>query len=92
MGGPIRAASLDPNNLSWCTCSEEICKEQLGGKVAWNLNGAGWSGCSPDNVRVEEVWRGEGFREDVLARGMGGAGSAAGGSGRSDGGDGGREL
>jgi hypothetical protein len=33
----IRAAS-DPSNLSWCTCSEYVCEELLGGKVTWDQN------------------------------------------------------
>lgn len=35
----IKAAS-NSSNYSWCTCSEEICTEQLHGRVAWNMNGA----------------------------------------------------
>lgn len=47
MGGPnpstsgrslesmIRAAS-DPSSYSWCTCSEVVCEELLGGRVAWD--------------------------------------------------------
>jgi hypothetical protein len=42
----IKAAS-NSTNYSWCTCSEEICTEQLGGHVAWNMNGLGWSGYVP---------------------------------------------
>lgn len=26
----------DKSNYSWCTCSEKICTEQLGGKVEWD--------------------------------------------------------
>ena len=37
----IKAASND-SNYSWCTCSEEICTEQLRGFVQWNMNGRGW--------------------------------------------------
>lgn len=37
----IKAASND-SNYSWCTCSEEICTEQLRGFVQWNMNGNGW--------------------------------------------------
>ena len=40
---PIKAASND-SNYSWCTCSEEICTEQLRGYVQWNMNGDGWKG------------------------------------------------
>ena len=39
----IKAASND-SNYSWCTCSEEICTEQLRGFVQWNMNGNGWKG------------------------------------------------
>ncbi len=39
----IKAASND-SNYSWCTCSEEICTEQLRGFVQWNMNGKGWKG------------------------------------------------
>lgn len=39
----IKAASND-SNYSWCTCSEEICIEQLRGFVQWNMNGQGWKG------------------------------------------------
>ncbi|KAK9867988.1 hypothetical protein WJX84_010855 [Apatococcus fuscideae] len=42
----IKAASK-PSSYSWCTCSEEICTQQLGGRVAWNQNGAGWKGFRP---------------------------------------------
>ena len=42
----IREASR-PGNYSWCTCSEEICTQQLGGRAAWNQHGAGWSGHRP---------------------------------------------
>lgn len=42
----IKAASK-PSSYSWCTCSEEICTQQLGGQVAWNQNGAGWKGFLP---------------------------------------------
>merc|ERR1711907_11034 len=31
LGEAIKEASKDPNNLSWCTCSEQICEKQLGG-------------------------------------------------------------
>lgn len=41
----IKAASND-SNYSWCTCSEEICTEQLRGFVQWNMNGKGWKGMS----------------------------------------------
>lgn len=34
--GPITRNS-DPSNYSWCTCSEKICLDQLGGKVEWNM-------------------------------------------------------
>ena len=40
----IKSAAKDPNNLSWCTCSEEICTQQLHGEVEWNMNGVGWKG------------------------------------------------
>ena len=40
----IKSAAKDPNNLSWCTCSEEICTQQLKGQVEWNMNGKGWKG------------------------------------------------
>merc|ERR1712224_106652 len=46
----IMAANTDPNNLSWCTCSEEICEKQLGGTVSWNMHGAGWKGYKPKNI------------------------------------------
>jgi len=42
----IKAASND-SNYSWCTCSEEICTEQLRGFVQWNMNGNGWKGYVP---------------------------------------------
>ncbi|KAK9818442.1 hypothetical protein WJX74_000998 [Apatococcus lobatus] len=42
----IKAASK-PSSYSWCTCSEEICTQQLEGRVAWNQNGAGWKGFLP---------------------------------------------
>jgi hypothetical protein len=42
----IKAAS-NATSYSWCTCSEEICREQLGGKVQWNQNGVGHSGYLP---------------------------------------------
>ena len=42
----ITAAS-NASSYSWCTCSEEICEEQLGGRVAWNMNGRGWKGYLP---------------------------------------------
>lgn len=42
----IKAAS-NSSNYSWCTCSEEICTEQLGGRVAWNMNGMGYKGYVP---------------------------------------------
>ena len=41
-----------PENLSWCTCSEEICENQLGGKVAWNMQGEGWKGYKPKKEGV----------------------------------------
>jgi hypothetical protein len=40
-----QASSLE--NPSWCTCSEEICTKQLHGRVAWNMQGAGWKGFRP---------------------------------------------
>lgn len=46
LGRVIREAS-QPENYSWCTCSEEICTQQLGGRVAWNQHGSGWSGYRP---------------------------------------------
>jgi len=42
----IKAAS-NSSSYSWCTCSEEICEEQLGGRVAWNQHGVGWKGFAP---------------------------------------------
>ena len=42
----ITAAS-NSSSYSWCTCSEEIREEQLGGRVAWNMNGRGWKGYLP---------------------------------------------
>jgi hypothetical protein len=42
----IRQAS-NSSSYSWCTCSEEICEEQLGGRVAWNQHGEGWRGYLP---------------------------------------------
>ena len=33
----IMEASKDHRNLSWCTCTELICTNQLKGRVAWNL-------------------------------------------------------
>jgi len=42
----IKAAS-NSSSYSWCTCSEEICTEQLGGRVAWNQNGVGHLGHMP---------------------------------------------
>jgi hypothetical protein len=42
----IKAAS-NATNYSWCTCSEEICREQLGGQVAWNMHGIGHLGYTP---------------------------------------------
>lgn len=51
LGEVIRAAS-DPSNYSWCTCSEEICTQQLGGRVAWNQHGAGWTGFRPSSQRA----------------------------------------
>ena len=46
----IMTASQDQSNLSWCTCSEEICTEQLGGTVTWNMHGEGWKGFRPKRV------------------------------------------
>lgn len=51
LGDVIRQAS-DADNPSWCTCSEEICTEQLGGVVAWNMNGEGWKGFRPREQRI----------------------------------------
>ncbi|BDA51108.1 hypothetical protein COCOBI_17-3280 [Coccomyxa sp. Obi] len=45
----IKAASNE-SNYSWCTCSEEICTEQLHGRVAWNMNGVGWKGYLPPSA------------------------------------------
>ncbi|KAH7623686.1 hypothetical protein NADE_008509 [Nannochloris sp. 'desiccata'] len=42
----IKAAS-NSTSWSWCTCSEEICRDQLGGTVLWNQNGMGHSGYLP---------------------------------------------
>ena len=42
----IKSAS-NASSPTWCTCSEEICTEQLGGRVAWNQNGMGWKGYVP---------------------------------------------
>lgn len=42
----IRSAS-NSSSYSWCTCSEEICEEQLGGRVEWNQLGMGWKGFVP---------------------------------------------
>lgn len=42
----IKTAS-NSSSYSWCTCSEEICTQQLGGRVAWNQNGVGWQGYLP---------------------------------------------
>lgn len=42
----IKAAS-NSSSYSWCTCSEEICEQQLGGRVAWNQHGVGWKGFAP---------------------------------------------
>lgn len=46
----IKEAS-NSSSYSWCTCSEEICTEQLQGKVAWNQNGIGWKGFAPPRFR-----------------------------------------
>ena len=51
----IRAAS-NSSNYSWCTCSEEICLEQLGGKVAWNMQGLGWKGYVPRRDEGRNVY------------------------------------
>lgn len=48
----IKAAS-NSSNYSWCTCSEEICTEQLGGRVAWNMNGIGYKGYVPPRMGGE---------------------------------------
>ena len=40
----IKSGNKSPVNLSWCTCSEEICTEQLQGTVEWNMHGVGWKG------------------------------------------------
>jgi hypothetical protein len=45
--GDVIARASSQENPSWCTCSEEICTEQLGGSVAWNMQGAGWKGFRP---------------------------------------------
>jgi hypothetical protein len=50
LGRVIKAAS-NSTSYSWCTCSEEICTEQLGGRVAWNQNGLGWKGYVPPRDR-----------------------------------------
>lgn len=46
----ITAAS-NATSYSWCTCSEEICEEQLKGRVEWNMNGRGWKGYLPPMMR-----------------------------------------
>eukprot|EP00275_Glaucocystis_incrassata_P001890 EC124241.1.p1 GENE.EC124241.1~~EC124241.1.p1 ORF type:complete len:138 (+),score=0.08 EC124241.1:231-644(+) len=52
----IKTAS-NSSSYSWCTCSEEICEQQLGGRVAWNMNGIGWKGFAPPppNRRLHEA-------------------------------------
>ena len=42
---PIKRNS-DSSSYSWCTCSESICYNQLGGTVAW-------VGISPENMHEE---------------------------------------
>ena len=56
-----------PESYSWCTCSEEICLQQLGGRVAWNQHGAGWKGYKPDVNNVLEAR--EGFQNDEFEGG-----------------------
>ncbi len=55
LGKVIKAAS-NSTSYSWCTCSEEICTEQLGGRVAWNQNGLGWKGYVPPRNRDATVY------------------------------------
>jgi hypothetical protein len=55
LGRVIKAAS-NSTNYSWCTCSEEICTEQLGGRVAWNQNGVGWKGYVPPPRGTRNVY------------------------------------
>lgn len=62
LGDVIRAASTNAS-FSWCTCSEEICEEQLGGRVAWNQNGMGWRGYRADPRRVRAFYTGVGGDE-----------------------------
>ena len=33
----------------------QICTEQLGGSVAWNMNGEGWKGFRPRNLHCPDV-------------------------------------
>lgn len=42
----IKSAS-NASSYSWCTCSENICEMQLGGRVAWNMHGVGHKGYLP---------------------------------------------
>lgn len=62
LGDVIRQASTNAS-YSWCTCSEEICIEQLRGRVAWNQNGAGWRGFRADPRRVRAYYTGTGGGE-----------------------------
>lgn len=59
LGDVIRQASSN-SSYSWCTCSEEICVDQLRGRVAWNQNGAGWRGFRADPRRVRAYYTGTG--------------------------------
>ncbi|GAB0489499.1 hypothetical protein MMPV_000718 [Pyropia vietnamensis] len=62
LGDVIKAASSN-SSYSWCTCSEEICEEQLRGRVAWNQNGVGWRGFRADPRRVRAYYTGTGGGE-----------------------------
>ena len=53
----IRSAS-NSSSYSWCTCSEEICEEQLGGRVEWNQLGIGWKGFVPRRDGGRQVFNG----------------------------------
>ena len=48
LAGPIKRNS-DPNNYSWCTCTEHICENQLKGKVEWVATPAKGQG----NIRTD---------------------------------------
>uniref|UniRef100_A0A7S0ZLD8 Uncharacterized protein n=1 Tax=Timspurckia oligopyrenoides TaxID=708627 RepID=A0A7S0ZLD8_9RHOD len=49
LGDVIMAAS-QKESYSWCTCSEEICEQQLHGRVQFNMNGIGWRGYLPPSL------------------------------------------